>query len=168
MEINKGHLQQVEILLDSKTKSITADEFEKILLLNPAENLNSKPSYQPSNMFLGTLRPYQQLGLTWLERMSQSTQGVCLCDEMGLGKTNFGFCLKSSGHLVVTNSLIHKLEKEAECFLDNFVYHFITEQIVQYLKNLDKKSIHIIIIYSILKECGDKIEDPPYENQSGR
>jgi superfamily II DNA or RNA helicase len=37
--------------------------------------------------FHGTLRPYQERGLTWLSHMTDLGFGVCLADDMGLGKT---------------------------------------------------------------------------------
>lgn len=35
----------------------------------------------------GTLRPYQQRGLSWLASMAELGLGACLADDMGLGKT---------------------------------------------------------------------------------
>jgi SNF2 family DNA or RNA helicase len=37
--------------------------------------------------FVGTLRPYQVRGVSWLERLTQLGMGACLADDMGLGKT---------------------------------------------------------------------------------
>ncbi len=37
--------------------------------------------------FVGTLRPYQRLGLGWLEFLRDLGLGGCLADDMGLGKT---------------------------------------------------------------------------------
>ncbi|OGV46893.1 MAG: hypothetical protein A2X46_15795 [Lentisphaerae bacterium GWF2_57_35] len=37
--------------------------------------------------FIGTLRPYQKIGLGWLEFLRQFGFGGCLADDMGLGKT---------------------------------------------------------------------------------
>ena len=37
--------------------------------------------------FEGTLRPYQERGLTWMSQMCDLGFGVCLADDMGLGKT---------------------------------------------------------------------------------
>jgi superfamily II DNA or RNA helicase len=45
-----------------------------------------KPSV-PSETFRGELRPYQQLGLGWLEFLAEHRLGGCLADDMGLGKT---------------------------------------------------------------------------------
>ena len=37
--------------------------------------------------FRGELRPYQRLGLAWLELLAELRLGGCLADDMGLGKT---------------------------------------------------------------------------------
>jgi len=37
--------------------------------------------------FLGTLRPYQARGMSWLEFLERIGLGACLADDMGLGKT---------------------------------------------------------------------------------
>ncbi len=37
--------------------------------------------------FRGTLRPYQEAGLNWLQFLSSLGLGACLADDMGLGKT---------------------------------------------------------------------------------
>ncbi len=41
---------------------------------------------QPSG-FVGTLRPYQRLGYSWLTFFRNYGMGACLADDMGLGKT---------------------------------------------------------------------------------
>ena len=37
--------------------------------------------------FIGTLRPYQRAGLSWLATLGGNGLGACLADDMGLGKT---------------------------------------------------------------------------------
>ena len=37
--------------------------------------------------FNGTLRPYQQRGMSWLAHITKLGLGACLADDMGLGKT---------------------------------------------------------------------------------
>jgi len=49
--------------------------------------------------FSGTLRPYQERGMTWLSEMGDVGFGACLADDMGLGKT-----------IQVIASLLHDLE----------------------------------------------------------
>jgi len=41
----------------------------------------------PGQDLNGTLRPYQQTGVRWLQLLSQLGLGACLADDMGLGKT---------------------------------------------------------------------------------
>jgi len=45
-----------------------------------------KQTDQPKD-FVGQLRPYQLVGLSWLAFMRQYGLGACLADDMGLGKT---------------------------------------------------------------------------------
>jgi len=42
---------------------------------------------EPPKGFVGTLRPYQIKGLSWLAFLDQVGLGACLADDMGLGKT---------------------------------------------------------------------------------
>ena len=41
----------------------------------------------PSPALRGTLRPYQRVGMQWLQLLSGLGLGACLADDMGLGKT---------------------------------------------------------------------------------
>ena len=41
----------------------------------------------PGPALHGTLRPYQQAGVRWLQLLSGLGLGACLADDMGLGKT---------------------------------------------------------------------------------
>ncbi len=41
----------------------------------------------PPKGFLGTLRPYQSRGFSWLDFLKEAGLGACLADDMGLGKT---------------------------------------------------------------------------------
>ena len=42
---------------------------------------------QPAPTFKLTLRPYQEMGLSWLHFLGRTRLGGCLADDMGLGKT---------------------------------------------------------------------------------
>ncbi len=97
---------------------------EKLLgkLKNPA-----KPASVASPRGLrATLRPYQKVGLTWLNFLHEMGLGACLADDMGLGKTlqvlallqlrktkdaSFGTSL-----LIVPSSLIDNWRSEAKKF----------------------------------------------------
>ena len=66
--------------------SLAADDW----LLNLLERLQQKGRIEqadtPEN-FCGQLRPYQQLGYSWLAFLRDWGLGACLADDMGLGKT---------------------------------------------------------------------------------
>ncbi|CAN5844903.1 hypothetical protein BH11GEM1_BH11GEM1_15740 [soil metagenome] len=75
----------------------------------------------------GTLRPYQESGVRWLDLLSRLGLGACLADDMGLGKTIQILALLLSyrhkcdrGHrpslLVVPASLIANWQSEIERF----------------------------------------------------
>jgi hypothetical protein len=45
------------------------------------------PTLNPPDGFVGTLRPYQVKGMSWMAFMDRLGLGICLADDMGLGKT---------------------------------------------------------------------------------
>lgn len=53
---------------------------------DPSHN-ETLPILQPPPSFIGTLRPYQLKGLSWLAFLDRLGLGACLADDMGLGKT---------------------------------------------------------------------------------
>jgi SNF2 family DNA or RNA helicase len=55
-------------------------------LLAAAGDARVQPVEPPAG-FIGTLRPYQERGLSWLAFMDGLGLGACLADDMGLGKT---------------------------------------------------------------------------------
>ncbi|MEZ0072491.1 SNF2-related protein [Planotetraspora sp. GP83] len=86
--------------------------------------------------FHGTLRPYQERGLSWLTFMSEIGLGGILADDMGLGKTAQTLSLllnEQNGHaapgatlLVCPMSLLSNWQKEAARFapsLDVYLHH---------------------------------------------
>ncbi|MCB9845758.1 MAG: DEAD/DEAH box helicase [Phycisphaeraceae bacterium] len=56
-------------------------------LLGPTGASESLPDVEQPGSFVGTLRPYQVRGLSWMHFMERFGFGVCLADDMGLGKT---------------------------------------------------------------------------------
>jgi superfamily II DNA or RNA helicase len=56
-------------------------------ILDTLMHIESFPEISVPGPFTGTLRPYQQKGLTWLAHMSDLRFGLILADDMGLGKT---------------------------------------------------------------------------------
>ncbi|MDD3934528.1 MAG: DEAD/DEAH box helicase, partial [Methanoculleus sp.] len=65
---------------------IVADGWIREFLDRLAEGETIEPVRQPA-AFCGTLRPYQQRGLSWLSFLARNGCGACLADDMGLGKT---------------------------------------------------------------------------------
>ena len=56
-------------------------------LLGASSNEQRMPMLKQPENFLGTLRPYQRSGLSWMSFLDQFGLGACLADDMGLGKT---------------------------------------------------------------------------------
>jgi hypothetical protein len=56
-------------------------------LLGASTGDSAMPVLQQSQRFIGTLRPYQEIGLSWLSFLDRFGLGACLADDMGLGKT---------------------------------------------------------------------------------
>jgi len=71
---------------DVPIMSVSGDHALKEFLSHLSGTKTLTPVPQPSN-FSGTLRPYQERGLSWLAFMKSSSLGSCLADDMGLGKT---------------------------------------------------------------------------------
>ncbi len=82
-----------------------------------------------------TLRPYQQLGYSWLDFLRRCGLGACLADDMGLGKTLQTLALlvklkhegRSGPHLIVCpTSVVANWAREAQRFapeLNVLVHH---------------------------------------------
>ncbi|MFI5839583.1 SNF2-related protein [Catenuloplanes sp. NPDC051500] len=81
--------------------------------------------------FAGTLRPYQERGLSWLSFLSKLGLGGILADDMGLGKTAQTLSLlvsekaDSTGPtlLICPMSLVSNWRKEAERFAPGLTVH---------------------------------------------
>lgn len=56
-------------------------------LLSMIRDGGAAPAHPIPDTFTGTLRPYQEEGVTFLLRCSERGFGACLADDMGLGKT---------------------------------------------------------------------------------
>lgn len=92
-----------------------------------------EPVQEPEG-FLGELRPYQRLGLAWLELLADLQLGGCLADDMGLGKTvqilAFLLARKRRGVadgkpslLVVPRSLVFNWVAELQRFTPELSFH---------------------------------------------
>ena len=72
-----------------------------------------------------TLRPYQSVGVSWLDALTELGLGACLADDMGLGKTIQVISLlliqkkketKQPSLLILPTSLIANWKAEIKCF----------------------------------------------------
>lgn len=70
-------------------------------MIGQLRDIKSIPVQPVSERFHGELRPYQQLGMSWLLFLRQFGFGACLADDMGLGKT-----------IQLISYLLHVEEKE--------------------------------------------------------
>lgn len=105
-----------------------------------ASNRTLPPLSEPEG-FVGSLRPYQRDGLTWLAFLSGVGVGGCLADDMGLGKTIQFLALVQHEHqlaaglnrekpapslLIVPMSTLDNWQQEAERFtpgLKVYIHH---------------------------------------------
>ncbi len=130
--------EEGEILNDSlKIKKSSIGSIEGIFQsaerhsIDPALNslreglasLSEIPSIIPGKMFRGTLRPYQQQGISWLSFLQSFGFHGMLADDMGLGKTVQVLAFLSQLEhpepilIVMPTSLIFNWKREIERFL---------------------------------------------------
>ena len=107
--------------------SLTADDW----LLELLERLQQKGRIEQMDApedFAGQLRPYQQLGYSWLAFVRNWGLGACLADDMGLGKTVQTLAAlqldRQQGNdrpnlLVCPTSVINNWQREAAKFTPN-------------------------------------------------
>jgi SNF2 family DNA or RNA helicase len=104
-------------------------------LLSGQADQRLQPAHAPEG-FRGTLRPYQQRGLSWLSFLGRLGVGAILADDMGLGKTVQLLSLllweKSGGEpaadrgpslLVCPMSLVGNWQREAGRFTPDLAVH---------------------------------------------
>ena len=89
-----------------------SDEF--VMSLYGKQNLEIE---ETPESFVGTLRPYQKLGFSWMRYMEKLGLNPCLADDMGLGKTIQIIALiagsvSGKNLLVVPTSVIGNWERE--------------------------------------------------------
>ena len=147
----------------SKEKNVTFDvdfkEFQRGL-----RSFKLKKEQPPSEMFKGDLRPYQKVGLSWLEYLKHFQLGGILADDMGLGKTIqvLSFLQKESAKIkqkgshspsliIVPKSLVFNWKSEVEKFTPDLkVITYVGNQRSRILKDIPHNDI-IITTYHILR-----------------
>lgn len=77
--------------------------------------------YDLSAELESTLRPYQRLGVEWMQGLASQGMGGILADDMGLGKTlqtlSFLYSVGGTALVVCPSSLVHNWVAEAEKFV---------------------------------------------------
>ena len=147
LRLDKAYLNINKDIKNENPFTVTGD-FLEVALKQTSEPPNVKTKVPTS--FLGTLRPYQSIGFSWIEKMSKQTMGVCLGDEMGLGKTvqTLAYISKKKGnHLIVAPmSLLHNWNEEGLRFIENLqvsIFHGPNRKCPEIDRS--KNAIHIII-----------------------
>jgi SNF2 family DNA or RNA helicase len=94
-------------------------------MMKQLSEVNEIPEEPVPATFHGELRPYQQLGMSWLLFLRRCGFGACLADDMGLGKTvqllSYLLSVKERGEtgpalIVCPTSVLGNWQKEIERF----------------------------------------------------
>lgn len=125
-------------------------------LLRQRLNFHSSEDFAPSELFQGSLRPYQQLGVNWLSLLWEMGLGGVLADEMGLGKTVqvlafLSRLMEEGTHLIIApTSLLFHWKREIERFLPSV--QVLSHWGEQRLTSLDGLSNTIVLTsYNLLR-----------------
>ena len=111
------------------------------------ERCEDMPRLEQPEKFLGTLRPYQKMGLSWLAFLERCGLGACLADDMGLGKTIELIALLLHERqdvaqppgptlLVVPTSVVGNWSRELERFSPSYRSIFTTARIACWGRSL--------------------------------
>ncbi len=122
-------------LLDTVLRTLPIEATESTLarLRERVDRFSDIEPSEPPAGFHGELRPYQKLGLGWLQALSELGFGVCLADDMGLGKTVQVLAFLAALHagaktdkttlVVVPRSLVSNWVDEAKRFAPELGVH---------------------------------------------
>jgi SNF2 family DNA or RNA helicase len=157
IRLSLGGSDEEELLLST----IEPEGWLKDLLERLKGNLSLSELPQPKD-FIGSLRPYQIRGFSWMDYMNRFGLGVCLADDMGLGKTiqfialllhqkNQG--LKGHSLLVCPTSVMGNWEREINRFAPHIrvlLHHGTTRLKDKGFKKEAKKADVIITSFSLI------------------
>jgi hypothetical protein len=127
---------------------------------------NSTRDLKLPNTIKGELKPYQKVGVQWLQDLYNLRLGALLADDMGLGKTlqtlSFLEDLRTKGEMgpvliVVPSSLIYNWQSEAEKFTPSLpLAIFSSRERDRIGKQVQlQEDIVVIATYGLLLENGD-------------
>lgn len=122
------------------------------------EELRANPRVAPPKTLKATLRPYQEVGYSWMYKNAQLNLGSLIADDMGLGKTlqvislllkfkEEGYLEKQQALVIVPTSLLTNWMKEIAKFaplLNAVTYHGAK-------RKLSKQSDVIITSYGVAR-----------------
>lgn len=142
-EINSKVIDENEVVYESGTW------LNSFKVHNPSE----ESKFVLNNKFKGTLRKYQQYGVSWLNQMLNYGFGACLADDMGLGKTIQVLAIISTAIennyfkkvlLIVPSTLVENWISEKNKFTP-FIDIFVLDKSEKELQEMDfnKKGIYI-------------------------
>ena len=126
LHIKKEAVGLLSTLLDEIAEDCEAKKEVQALML--PQTLTT----QTLHHFSGTLRAYQEVGVSWLHHLFQQKRSALLADEMGLGKTVQVLAFLSTlapdakTLIVVPTSLVHNWMNEIQTFLPQkkaLLYH---------------------------------------------
>lgn len=132
-------------------------------LLDQLEGQDAFDELPPPEAFLGTLRPYQVRGYSWLAFLRQWGLGACLADDMGLGKTIQTLALvqrdwevngKQPVLLVCPTSVVNNWQKEAARFtpeLPVLVHHGVGRKKGETFKKEALRHAVVVCSYGLLQ-----------------
>ena len=124
--------------------------------------------------FIGTLRPYQQRGYSWLDFLAGTGLGACLADDMGLGKTVQTLALllklwlskKQPALLICPTSVTGNWLREAARFtpsLPVLLHHGADRMRGKSFIAKAKKSAIVVSSYSLLARDADLLRSVPWK-----
>ncbi|MDR2743489.1 MAG: DEAD/DEAH box helicase [Treponema sp.] len=116
----------------------------------------------------GTLRPYQEYGVRWIDYLGEYGMGACLADEMGLGKTIQVIALlrnlkniKRNGPVLILcpKSLVYNWAAEFDRFAPGLPYlvHYGTERDTAEISGGDFKIV--LSTYATLRRDAEDFKD---------
>ena len=93
----KGNLNYIEAMKLGLTGNVQLQEhgnnYEVVIeggfndIIEKLKSFERFDEISTPSSFKGNLRPYQEIGITWMANMIDFNLGLCLADDMGLGKT---------------------------------------------------------------------------------
>ena len=132
-------------------------------LLKQLDGKDEFNELEPPAAFVGTLRPYQLRGYSWLHFLRQWGLGACLADDMGLGKTiqtlaliqhDWEAGIDRPALLVCPTSVVNNWQKEAARFtpkLPVLVHHGADRVRGEAFANKARRQAMVISSYGLLQ-----------------